>query len=82
MITDLFRPFIEIKAFTATTPEEEDIALCLLSMYDNGLLKIEFGDDGVEPKFSLRDDITETQLENARKDYLECDDVSLKVYEC
>jgi hypothetical protein len=81
MITDLFRPFIEIKAFTATTPEEEDIALCLLTMYDNGLLKIHFNEDE-EPTFALRDDITEAQFESARKDYLECDDVSLKVYEC
>ena len=81
MITDLFRPFIEIQVFAAQTPEEEDIAVCLLSMYDNGLLKVSFNRDE-EPVFSLREDVTDTQFENARQDYLNSTAIKVRANEC
>jgi hypothetical protein len=50
--------------------EASDVALSLLHMFDNGLLDVSFNEDA-EPLFSLREDVTSTDLDAAGQDWEE-----------
>jgi len=69
MVIDLHRCYIKNAMKEADSQESFEIAQCLLLMYDEGLIKIDFSNDG-EMLFGMRENITKEQFKQVKQKYV------------